>query len=488
MPENLLLLGSVLLIVSVLATKLGARFGMPFLLLALGIGMLAGQDGLGMQFTNIHLAHGIGHFAMTIILFTAGLETSFQHTKPVFWQGVSLSTAGVLLTVLLTGSFIYFVSNAILGATPLLASLLVAAIISSTDSASVFSLLKNRKLKLRENLNNMLELESGSNDPIAATLTTLLVALAAHAEMISTGTDAAAAPSVALMLAEQLGFGIAAGFLVGVLAVPFLKRIRLQGGALYAILILSFGLLSSGLAEFLHGNDLIALYITAIIIGQMKAMPFKREVLGFFNGMTWLVQLVMFLILGLLARPSHMIYALVPALLIGLFLMLVARPLSVMLTLLPFRRPSFKARLFTSWVGLKGAGPILFATYPIIAGIPGSAEIFDLVFVITLLSLLLQGWTLIPLARWLHLSEVDEKETETFGIEIPEEMGDIRDHIVTADDLAGGKTLRDLHLPHGIRVFMVKREGRFLVPHGSMELLPGDHLVIILGESESIDD
>jgi len=482
--ENLLLLGSVLIIIAVLATKLGSRFGMPFLLLALGIGMLAGPDGLGLHFNNYHLAREIGHFSMTIILFTAGLETDFHQTRPVLWQGISLSSVGVLLTVLITGVFVWLIGNAFLGATSLLVGFLVAAIISSTDSASVFSLLRNKKLQLRENLGNMLELESGSNDPFAATLTALLIVVITELNVLGGGSPSPLTSLVVWTLVRQLVFGLAAGFIVGALAVPVLKRLKLQGGSLYAILILSFGLLASGVASFLQGNDLLAIYTAAIVIGQMKKMPFKREVHGFFDGMTWIAQLVMFLILGLMARPSHMLHLLVPALLIGLSLIFIARPVSVLLALLPFRRPSYKARLFTSWVGLKGAGPILFASYPLIAGVRGSAEIFDIVFIITLLSLLLQGWTLIPLARWLGLSEEDYERVETFGLDVPEEMGQMRDHTVTEVDLQGGNTLRELHLPHGIRVMMVRRDGRFLVPHGSMELLPGDQLMIILGETD----
>ena len=193
---------------------------------------------------------------------------------------------------------------------------------------------------------------------------------------------------------------------------------------------------------------------------------------------------MMFLLLGLLARPSQIHTVLLPALLIGLFLLLVARPAGIMLSLLPFRGLSFRAKLLTSWVGLKGAGPILFALYTVIEGVDGSNEIFNIVFTITLLSLLVQGMTITPMARLLNLSIEDDPEVETFGMEIPEEMGMLRDHIVTEADLEGGSTLRDLHLPHGIRVVMVRRESKYLVPHGSMKLMEGDRLVIIMGDTD----
>ena len=249
-------------------------------------------------------------------------------------------------------------------------------------------------------------------------------------------------------------------------------------------MILSIGFFANGIASLLYGNGLLSLYVAAIIIGNKADIPMKRDILKFFDGMTWLMQLLMFLVLGLLARPSQFSTIAWPALMIGLFMMLVARPLSVFACLLPFKGMSFKAKAFASWVGLKGAGPILFALCPVVAGLEGSTEIFNIVFFITLLSLLLQGMTLSPAAKWLKLSYDADPEVETFGMEIPDEMGMLRDHTVTEDDLMHGDTLRDLHLPHGIRVMMVRREDRFLVPHGSMPLQPGDHLVIIVGESD----
>jgi cell volume regulation protein A len=249
-------------------------------------------------------------------------------------------------------------------------------------------------------------------------------------------------------------------------------------------LILSIGFLTNGLASILYGNGLLALYVCAIVIGNKARIPYRRDILSFFHGMTWLMQLLMFLVLGLLARPSEFGSIAVPALLIGIFMMFVARPLSVFLCLLPFRKITPRAKLFVSWVGLKGAGPILFALCPVVAGLEGSTEIFNIVFFITLISLLIQGMTLSPMAKWLKLSYDEEPKVETFGMDIPEEMGMLRDHTVTAEDLQLGETLRDMNLPHGIRVMMVRREGKFLVPHGSMKLQEGDRLVIIMGESD----
>ena len=484
---NLILLVSFLMFVAILMAKVGTKFGVPTMLLFLILGMLAGEDGIGVRIDEPRVAEFLGHLAMTIILLTGGLETSLPETKPIIKKGISISTLGVFITILVTGLFIYYVFGSRIGGAgaSILGCLLVAAVMSSTDSASVFSILRNKRLSLRENLGPLLELESGSNDPMAYVLTILLVNIleTVHSSSGATGTWHIIFFG-AWVLLKQIAIGFAVGLALGHGARWLLTRIHLLSSPLYSILILSIVLFSNGAASFIGGNGLLALYICAIIIGNTKDLPSKKEVLTFFDGITWLSQLMMFLLLGLLAKPSHMPTVLVPALLIGVFLILVARPAGIMLSLLPFKGLSFRAKLLTSWVGLKGAGPILFALYTVIEGVDGSNEIFNIVFIITLLSLLVQGMTISPMARLLNMSIDDDPEVETFGMEIPEEMGMLRDHIVSADDLEGGDTLRDLHLPHGIRVVMVRRDAKYLVPHGSMKLMEGDRLVIIMGDTD----
>ena len=483
LSDNLLLLASVLVFFAILITKIGARFGAPSLLLFLLLGMIVGADGVGLKFEDYHIAESIGHFAMTIILFTGGLETSMIETKPVMRQGALLSTLGVFMTSILTALFIYFVAGKWIG--PLGASFLgcflLSAVMSSTDSASVFSVLRGKRMHLRENLSPMLELESGSNDPMAYVLTIILVQVLTSSK--HTGSMAMLGTG-AWVLLVQIVVGFLIGLGVGFGAKWILERVKLPSNALYSVMILSIGFFANGIASLLFGNGLLALYIAAIVIGNRADIPMKRDVLKFFDGMTWLMQLLMFLMLGLLARPSQFSSIAWPALMIGLFMMFIARPLSVFLCLAPFKDLSFKAKAFASWVGLKGAGPILFALCPVVAGLDGATEIFNIVFFISLLSLILQGMTLSPSSRWLGLSYEADPEVETFGMEIPEEMGMLRDHTVTEDDLQNGETLRDLRLPHGIRVMMVKRDGKFLVPHGSMQLQEGDHLVIIMGDTD----
>ena len=482
LSENLLLLCSVLIFVAILVTKLGSRFGVPSLLLFLLLGMAVGADGLGLHFDDYEVAESIGHFAMTIILFSAGLETSLKETRPVFRQGTLLSTLGVLLTVILTGLFIWLVPGKA-GNSSLLVCMLLAAVMGSTDSASVFSVLRGKKLHLRENLAPMLELESGSNDPMAYTLTIILVKILSTEGLMANGSWSAVLTGC-LVLVLQIVVGLAVGLAVGYTAAWLLNRVRFPGFALTSILVLSVGFFANGLASLLHGNGLLSLYVAAIIIGNKARLPQRKDILTFFDGFTWLMQLVMFLVLGLLARPSQMLPVVVPALLIGLFMMLVARPASVFLSLLPFRGLSVRAKAFVSWVGLKGAGPILFALCPVVAGLERATDMFNIVYLITLFSLLVQGSSLSRVARLLRLSYDEDPKAETFGIEVPEEMGMLRDHVVSEEDLAAGNTLRDLNLPHGIRVMMVRRDGRFLVPHGSMPLEVGDHLVIIMGDSD----
>lgn len=484
---NLIMFISLLMFVSILVAKIGTKFGVPTMLLFLVIGMLAGEDGLGIKIENLHVAEFLGHLAMTIILLSGGLETSLSETKPIIRKGISMTTLGLALTIVITGSFIYLVFGDQIGGAgaSILGCFLLSAVMSSTDSASVFSILRNSRLSLRENLGPLLELESGSNDPTAYVLTILLVQImeTIHSASGVTGTWVILLNG-AWLLVKQIALGFGMGLAIGRGARWLLTKIHLANPSLYSILILSIAMFANGATSYIGGNGLLALYISAIVIGNTPKLPCKKEVLQFYDGITWLSQLIMFLLLGLLAKPSQMHGLVWPALQIGLFLIFIARPAGIILSLLPFKGLTFRAKLLASWVGLKGAGPILFALYTVLEGVDGSSEIFNIVFCITLLSLLLQGMTLTPMAHLLNMSIDDDPDVETFGMEIPEEMGMLRDHIVAQEDLEGGETLRDLHLPHGIRVVMVRRGPKYIVPHGSLKLMVGDRLVIIMGDTE----
>ena len=487
--ENIFLIGSILVFTAIVVSKTGNKYGVPSLLIFLLVGMLFGSDGLGLVFDNYNLAQFLSIVALCVILFTGGLETKFKEIRPVIGPGVVLSTLGVFLTVIFTGAFIYFLSRIerIGLSLSIVMCFLLAAVMSSTDSASVFSILKNSKMRLKQNLKPMLELESGSNDPMAYVMTIVLIQVAKllyePASSIS-GIDYSHLILSSLQtLFLQMTIGSLAGVAIGFAAVWTLKRVKLNSAPLYSILLLAVSLFAFSMTQMIQGNGYLAVYIAGLIIGN-KPMNNRKEILSFMDGMTWIMQIGMFLSLGLLVNPHEMLHVAPIALLIGLFLIFIGRPLTVFLCLLPFRKISFRAKLFTSWVGLKGAVPIIFATYPIVEGIPGSEQIFNIVFFITLLSLIFQGMSIPRVAKLLHLNLPMERVPETFGIEIPEEAGKLQDYTLTDDDLEGGNTLKEIQFPQGARVVIIRRDDKFIIPDGSVELQSGDQLLIIYGETD----
>lgn len=481
--ENILLIGSVLIFSSIIISKTGYRFGIPTLLLFLLVGMLFGSDGLGLQFNSARDAQFIGMIALSIILFSGGMDTKFQDIKPVLKPGIVLSTVGVLLTTVLTGVFIYFLS----GLThtnielTMMASLLLAATMSSTDSASVFSLLRSQRMNLKENLRPMLELESGSNDPMAYMLTIVLI------QIISSGSELSLAVLGRDLLVQFL-IGGSVGYAFGRFAVWLVNRINLSNSSLYPILLLSIVFATFTITDLLKGNGYLAVYIAGVIVGNVR-LVYRKEINTFMNGLTWLFQIIMFLSLGLLVNPHEMLDIAAVALLIGLFMIVIARPVSVFACLLPFRNISNKARLFVSWVGLRGAVPIIFATYPVIAGIEGSQQLFNIVFFITLLSLVVQGMSISSFARWLHLDLPEEKEGNEFGVELPDEIDTkLEDMTLTTEMLAGGNRLKDMNIPKGSLVMLVKRGNEFIIPNGQVELHAGDKLLFISENKDGKED
>lgn len=472
--ENILLIGAILIFFSILISKTGYRFGIPTLLLFLLVGMGFGSDGLGLQFSSAADAQFIGMMALSIILFTGGMDTKLQEIRPVLAQGILLSTVGVLMTTLLTGAFIYFLSSFTPTdiSLPLLSCLLLAATMSSTDSASVFNLLRSQKMNLKENLRPMLELESGSNDPMAYMLTIALIQVVASGGDLHIGL-------VVKDLLVQFFFGAVIGFTLGKLAVWLVNKIGLSNASLYPILLLSLVFITFTTTDLLKGNGYLAVYVAGVVVGNAK-LVYRKEINTFMNGLTWLVQIVMFLSLGLLVNPHEMVDVALVALLIGVFMIVVARPVSVFACLLPFRKMSNRARWFVSWVGLRGAVPIIFATYPVVAQVPGSNQIFNIVFFITLLSLIFQGMTIASGARLLHLDLPQEKEGNEFGVELPDEIDtQLRDVTLTAEMLSKGNRLVDMKMPKGTLVMLVKRGEEFIIPNGQVELHEGDKLLLI---------
>lgn len=468
---NILLVGSILLFGSILAGKAGSRFGIPALLLFLGVGMIFGSDGLGIQFNSPDIAQFIGMLALSIILFSGGMDTSLQDIKPIWRQGVTLATLGVFLTAGITGAFIYFITDL-----TLLQSLLLASTMASTDSASVFSILRSKRQGLKQNLRPMLELESGSNDPMAYMLTILFI------QIIQTGDFSTWRAILTFLM--QMSIGAAAGFLLGKLAAKVINKINIDNRSMYGVLLLAFVFFIFSLTDMIKGNGYLAVYIAGFVIGNQKIV-YKRSMTTFFDGLTWLFQIVMFLALGLLVNPSDLLDVIGIAALIGVFMILLARPLSVFACLLPFKGTSFKGKLYVSWVGLRGAVPIIFATYPVIAGIDQSGTMFNIVFAITILSLLTQGTTVSWMAKLLGLAT--EEKNEAFGIDLPDKIKSAMSEIdVQPILLANGSLLRDLTLPDHTLVVMVKHEDNYFVPKGSTKLEVGDKLLVISDNDEEL--
>lgn len=483
--ENIMLLGSVLLLAGVLIGKTSYRTGLPLLLVFLIVGMLFGCDGLGIQFGDMHQAQMIGMVALCIILFSGGMSTTISSIRPILAPGLLLSTAGVLITALVTGLFIFWLSG--ISWTnihfALIPSLLLAATMSSTDSASVFGILGGQKVKLKHNLRPMLELESGSNDPMAYMLTILLIEAITLDGTLSFAT-------ILGQLALQFGVGATMGIALGWAAkwlILFYRSIgRNSGGedagqatAMISILIIALVFFTFTATTAINGNGYLAVYILGIMLGN-ASLPYRRSISKFMDGLTWLAQIVVFLMLGLLVNPHEMLSVTAVSLLVGLFMIFVGRPVSVWLCLLPFRKINLRTKTFISWVGLRGAVPIIFATYPVVAGVPGAGQIFNIVFFVTLLSLLLQGTSVIAAARKLKLTDNSAKDEPDFGVELADEHPtSLHTLVLTEKHLAEGNTLGNITLPTGGLVMMIKRDGRYIVPNGKRRLQAGDTLLII---------
>ena len=374
---------------------------------------------------------------------------------------------------LFTGLFIWYLSG--MSWTnihfPLITSLLLASTMSSTDSGSVFAILRSQKMNLKHNLRPMLELESGSNDPMAYMLTIVLIQFI-QSDGMGTG-------NIIGSFIIQFLVGAAAGYILGKLAILILNKINIDNQSLYHILLLSFVFFTFAITDLLRGNGYLAVYIAGMMVGNHK-ITFRKEIATFMDGLTWLFQIIMFLMLGLLVNPHEMIEVAVVALLIGVFMIVIGRPLSVFLCLLPFRKITLKSRLFVSWVGLRGAVPIIFATYPVVANVEGSNMIFNIVFFITIVSLIVQGTSVSFVARLLHLSTPLEKTGNDFGVELPEEIDtDLSDMTITMEMLNEADTLKDMNLPKGTLVMIVKRGDEFLIPNGTLKLHVGDKLLLI---------
>ncbi len=474
--EIVLFVLSILFFLSILAGKASSRFGVPALLLFLSVGMLCGSDGLGIQFENIYVAQTIGTIALCIILFSGGMDTKISEIRPIIPQGIILATFGVLLTALITGILVWFILGMTMKSAGigLLTSLLLAATMSSTDSASVFSILRSKNLQLKNNIRPMLELESGSNDPMAYVLVITLI------EIVKMETEQNYwLAGGALLL--QLGVGALIGFLLGKFAVFVINRLKIGNDSLYPILVFTFCIFIFSTTYFIKGNSFLAVYISGLVIGNSKFVH-KRSSLNFFDGLAWMFQLVMFLTLGLLVNPHELVPIIIPGLIISFLMIFFSRPLSVFLCLLPFRKMPFRDKTYVSWVGLRGAVPIIFAIIPLAENVPHARIIFNIVFFCTLVSLLVQGTSLSLMAKWLNLAEkqLKVKKLKNFDVDFSNDIKSVITEIeISSNVLSVGNKLMNLSFPENTIVVMVKRDDKYFVPTGNTILKENDKLMII---------
>lgn len=473
--ENILLVGSLLLFVSVIVGKTSYKFGVPTLLLFLAIGMLAGSDGIGgIGFDNPQIAQFIGIVSLNFILFSGGLDTNWTSVKPILREGLVLSTLGVLLTALSLGTFVWFVTDF-----TIYESMLLGSIVSSTDAAAVFSILRSKNLALKTNLRPTLELESGSNDPMAYVLTIAFLTLVIN-------QDQSIASIIPLFLQQMILGGIA-GFVFGKLSKFIINKIKLDFEGLYPVLVIALMFITFSATDFVGGNGFLAIYICAVYLGNQDLIH-KKTILKMYDGLAWLMQIVLFLTLGLLVFPSQVFPFMGIGLLISLFLIIVARPVSVFLSLVFFKM-KLRRRFYISWVGLRGAVPIVFATYPLLAGIDKANMIFNIVFFISVTSVLIQGTTLSIIAKWLNvaLPEKAKKITELDQLVLDLPKSSLQEFEILPDFHVVGKRIVDLNFPKSAFIIMIKRNGEFIRPSGSTILETMDILMVLADNQEDFE-
>lgn len=477
--ENFLLVGALLLFVAVLAGKAAYRLGAPALLLFLGVGIAFGYNDF-VSFDSAALAEFIGMVALCIILFSGGMDTKFADIRPIIAPGIVMATLGVTLTALIVGSFIFFIAPYLGIELPFPIALLLAATMSSTDSASVFSILRSKKQGLRQNLRPLLELESGSNDPMAYILTVVLVGIATGTEDMNWAT-AVGSFVVQMVVGAALGYGF------GRATVWIMNRINIRNNAsLYSALLLASAFFTYSFTTIAYGNGYLAVYIAGLVVGNFRIV-YRNMLSTFFDSFTLLLQIILFLILGLyidvheLLNPDVFLMSLA----VGFFMILIARPVATIICLAPFRQFSKRARVYASWVGLRGAVPIIFALYTVTHDVPHANYILNVVFLVTIISLVVQGTTVSGMANWLKLAYAEPQRT--FRLTVPDHIrSEFSEIEVNEALLQNGDTLKDIHLPGHTLVVMVYRNEKYFVPKGLTQLLVGDKLLVVSDNNDEM--
>ncbi|TWU35720.1 K(+)/H(+) antiporter NhaP [Novipirellula aureliae] len=466
--DTLILITGILLLLGIVSNKFSARLGMPVLVLFILVGMLAGSEGIGgIEFEDYSLANSIGTIALCLILFDGGLRTPIQTIRSAWKPAGILASVGVLITAVITGLAASWILNL-----SWLEGLLLGSIVGSTDASVVFSVLRSGGVNIRRRLADTLEVESGSNDPMAIFLTVGLI-------QVLTGLVPVGLGVVTLFL-NQMIVGAVIGVTVGWSGVWLLKQIRLDAAGLYPVIATAMGLLSFGSAVALGGSGFLAVYLTGIVIGNRRPV-FHRGILLFHDAVAWICQILMFVALGILSFPSRLLEAAPSALLISVVLIFVARPIAVFLCAWPFKF-AVREKIFLSWVGLKGAVPITLATFPMLAGLPGASLMFDIVFFVVLVSAVVQGWSLPPVARYLKL-EIPTRQPPPVTLEISslrDFEGDIVDYFVDENCRVAGRLIRDLALPEGVVIALIARAEQLIPPQGRSQIQAGDHVIVVL--------
>lgn len=461
-PE--IIIGAGLVVVAVLTSLIAFRIGAPLLLIFLVLGLVVGEDGLGLEFDDAALAYHVGSLALAVILFDSGFGTRFAAFRVAAVPAIILATVGVLITAGLVGGAAHFLIGF-----PWLTALLIGAIVSSTDAAAVFFLLRVGGITIHERIRSTLHIESGSNDPMAIFLTLTLV------ELWLAGASGGSLQLLLGAFAQQVAIGLVLGIFGGYLIVKVVNLLELEQG-LYPILVIAASLLVFATAGALGGSGFLAAYLAGLYAGN-RPLRVQAPLRRFQEGLTWLAQIIMFLVLGVLATPSQFPAIAGPAIALAFVLMLVARPIAIWLCLLPFRfRPNETA--FISWVGLRGAVSILLAILPLVAGHPDGQVLFDMAFIIVLTSLLIQGWTIRPMARWLHLIVPPSiGPVERVEIDLP---GTVHHELVAYRVADNSPVALGTRLPRWARPSLVIRDGHSVHFHYAGRLQPGDRVYIFV--------
>lgn len=463
----IILAAGLLIFLGALAHRLSERIGVPALLLFLAIGMLAGSDGIGgISFDDPNAANSVGVFALSFILFAGGLDTDWGGVRPVLRRGLVLATLGVATTALLVGLFCRYALGF-----PLVEGLLLGAIVSSTDAAAVFAIMRSRRVKLKGDLKPLLELESGSNDPMAVFLTIVILGFAT-----GTGTSWTA---FLVSLVLNMSVGVLTGAGIGFLASAAFNRLRLAFEGLYPVLSMSVVLVTYGLCATLGGNGFLAVYVCGIVMGNREFLH-KRGLTRFHDGVGWLMQIVLFVVLGLLVFPSRILPVAGAALAVSVFLMFAARPAAVFASLIGSSF-SMRERALVAWTGLRGAVPVVLATFPYMAGYRHSDVMFDIVFFVVVLSALLQGRTLMAVARWLGV-DAPLADKQKYPIEFEKTAGmdgETLEIDIPPDSSVVGRPVSGIGLPEGVLILLIRRRSEFLVPKGRTLLEPYDTLLLM---------